>query len=137
MIELPKIGEVITTERAIELCNHYKFHRISKIFTNYPEKFKSWVFDGCSCVKDSWLGILTTKNWRDITYKCCLPHDLQYAYGQLDHKKLRKYVDIIFENDLRDKAGVSKFKARLFYYAVRIGGKSIFKSSFSWGFARK
>ena len=133
---LPEIGEIITTERALELCRHFSFdHLVARIEAD-PELFMDWKFDGCSCLEDGILGLLTGCKWRDITFRCCLPHDLCYAYGDPGNSAERKQVDTRFFRDLVEKAGMKKWMAAVFLAGVRIGGAESFRRSFSWGFAR-
>ncbi|MDZ7696102.1 MAG: hypothetical protein U5R49_03955 [Deltaproteobacteria bacterium] len=136
-MELPEINDIITTERALELCRHFGLdYLISRIESN-PDQFKAWKFDGCSCLPDQFLGLFTGCDWRDITYKCCLPHDLCYAYGEPGNHAERKRVDTRFFSDLVNKAGMKRWMARAFLTGVRVGGPEAFGLSFSWGFARK
>ncbi|MCD6224102.1 MAG: hypothetical protein J7K32_01025 [Deltaproteobacteria bacterium] len=60
------------------------------------------------------------------TYKCCLPHDLGYAYGEPGNNVERKRVDLKFNNDLVANAGMKKWCASAFLVAVRIGGVVVF-----------
>lgn len=136
-MELPEIGEVITTARALELCEEFDLDYVRQRLTATPEKYLSWEFDGCSGLPDQVLGLFTGCDWRDITYKCCLPHDLAYAYGELGNDKERERVDLKFHNDLVNKAGMKKWQASAFLTAVRVGGAEEFGLSFSWGFASK
>ncbi|MCP5106368.1 MAG: hypothetical protein GY950_23485 [bacterium] len=135
-MRLPEIGNTITTERALELCKHFKLDYLIKRIQENPDRYKSWKFDGCSGLPDEILGLFTG-DWRDITYKCCLPHDLSYAYGERDNDIERKRVDLKFYSDLVTKAGMKKWYASAFLAAVRIGGVEEFGLSFSWAFACK
>ena len=136
-MELPEIGELVTTSRALELCKHFTLDYLVARIDATPEKFKDWKFDGCSCLPDEVLGLFTGCDWRDITYKCCLPHDLCYAYGEPGNEAERKRVDDTFRNDLVTRAGMKKWMAHAFFAGVRVGGAEAFGLSFSWGFARK
>lgn len=136
-MKLPDIGDTITTERALELCKHFKLDYLINRIEASPDRYEIWKFDGCSCLRDKMMGLWTNCPWRDITYKCCLPHDLCYAYGDPGNDIERERVDIKFYSDLVTKAGMKKWMARAFYEAVRIGGKEEFGLSFSWGFAHK
>jgi hypothetical protein len=135
-MNLPEIGEIITTVRALELCRHFELDCLIDRIEAEPEKFKPWEFDGCSCLPDEMLGLFTGCNWQDITYKSCLPHDLGYAYGDPGNDAERKRVDAKFFNDLTTKAGMKKWMAYAFLAGVRAGGAEI-GLSFSWAFARK
>ena len=136
-MELPKIGEVVTTPQAIELCRHFGFDSIVERIESNPETYKEWEFDGCSGLPDEIMGFFTGCRWEDITYRCCLPHDLRYAYGKPGDKAERKATDEQFYEDLVSRAGMKKWCAEAFLAAVRIGGAEAFGLSFSWGFARK
>ena len=135
-MRLPEIGNTISTERALELCKHFKLDYLVKRIQENPDRYKSWEFDGCSGLPDEILGLFVG-DWRDVTYKCCLPHDLSYAYGEQDNDIERKRVDIKFYSDLVTKAGMKKWYASAFLAAVRIGGAEEFGLSFSWAFASK
>lgn len=136
-MELPEINDIITTERALELCRHFGLdYLVSRIEVD-PDQFKDWEFDGCSGLPDQILGLFTGCNWRDITYKCCLPHDLCYAYGEPGNHAERKRVDAKFFSDLVTKAGMKTWVAHAFLAGVRVGGPEELGLSFSWGFARK
>lgn len=136
-MELPEIGSTITTREALRLCEHYRLDYLVKRLTNSPDLFKSWEFDGCSCLADKSLDFFTGCKWERITYRCCLPHDLCYAYGEPGNTIERKRVDLKFYSDLVTKAGMQEMLAYAFMAAVRIGGVEEFGLSFSWGFAHK
>jgi hypothetical protein len=136
-MELPQIGEMIATGRGLALCGHFKLDYLVERITANSERYNSWKFDGCSCLPDEMLGLFTGCRWEDITYKCCLPHDLCYAYGEPGNDVERKRVDVKFYSDLVTKAGMKKFLASAFLAGVRMGGREEFGLSFSWGFARK
>lgn len=137
-MNLPAIGHMITTDEALILCRHYQLnyliHRIESE-QDVNSNYLFWKFDGCSGIPDEMLGLFTGLPWMEITYKCCLPHDLAYAYGDPNNEDERKMTDRKFYKDLR-MIGMDKFLARVFFAAVRVGGKDHFGKSFSWGFAR-
>lgn len=136
-VELPVIGDIITSGTAMELCRHYKLdHLVSRIECT-PEKYADWQFDGCSCLPDEIMGFFTGCDWREITYGCCLPHDLRYAYGESGNEKERKEADEELYSNLVNKAGMKEWRAAAFLAAVRIGGVEDLGLSFSWGFAHK
>jgi hypothetical protein len=136
-MKFPEIGDNITTENALNLCRHFKLdYLITRIEAN-PDSYKSWTFDGCSGLPDEILGLFTGCNRENITYKCCLPHDLCYAYGEPGNDIERKRVDVKFYSDLVTKAGMKKWLASAFLSAVRVGGKEELGLSFSWAFAHK
>ncbi len=136
-MKLPKIGDTITTRDALELCRYFNFDYLIKRIKSNPKKYKEWKFDGCSGLPDEVLGFFMGINWKDITYKCCLPHDLCYGYGDPGNAVERKRVDLKFYKDLVFKAGMKKWCASAFLMGVRMGGTETFGLSFSWGFAHK
>ena len=136
-MNLPEIGDVITIEEALGLCMHFKLDYLVKRIEANSERYKTWKFDGCSGLPDEYMGLFTDCNWEDITYKCCLPHDLCYAYGEPKNDIERKRVDVKFYSDLVIKAGMKKWRASAFLIAVRLGGEEEFGLSFSWAFAYK
>jgi hypothetical protein len=134
-MRLPAIGDTVTTEWALELCNDFGLDYPARRIEADPERYRSWTFDGCSCLPDRLLGYLTGCDWRDITYQCALPHDLCYAYGEKGNRSEREQVDLKFYNDLVIRAGMKTWMARLFWFGVRLGGAEALGLSFSWGFA--
>ncbi len=136
-MKLPEIGDKITTEQALKLCKHLKLDYLVKRIQENPAKYKSWEFDGCSCLRDEKLGFITGCDWKDITYKCCLPHDLCYGYGEKGNEIERERVDIKFCSNLVNKAGMKPWMAYAFLAGVRVGGAEEFGQSFSWAFAHK
>ncbi|MBC8440830.1 MAG: hypothetical protein H8D87_14265 [Deltaproteobacteria bacterium] len=132
---LPETGDTITTEKALELCQQFSLDYLTDRLNSNPKKYKDWIFDGCSGLPDEIMGFFTGCDWKDITYNCCLPHDLGYAYGDPGNDKERKQVDLKFFSDLITKAGMKKWCAAGFLAAVRTGGAEEFGLSFSWGFA--
>ena len=136
-MRLPEIGDTITTEQALELCKYLKLDYLIERIENNSDRYKSWKFDGCSGLPDKIMGFFTGCNWEDITYKCCLPHDLCYGYGEEGNDIERERVDLKFYSDLVTKADMKKWQASAFLAAVRVGGPEAFGFSFSWGFAHK
>ncbi len=136
-MKIPEIYDLITTDDGIELCRSFNLDYLVQRIESNRENYKRWEFDGCSCFYDKLLGFLTRCNWKDITFKCCLPHDLGYAYGESGNKKEKKQVDLKFYNNLKEKAGMHKLIAFLLYSVVRIGGAEKFGFTFSWSFASK
>ena len=130
--ELPKIGEIVTTERAFELCVHYGFTNLAKRIEDHPDFYKEWEFDGCSMTPDAVVSdLIKVPSLTEI----CLRHDLGYAYGDPGNEKERILVDKEFQNGLLD-GGASEFAAKAMFDAVRLGGKEELCLSFSWSFAR-
>ncbi len=80
-MKLPEIGETITTDTVLDLCDHFKLNYLIQRIENNKKSYEDWIFDGCSCAHDKFLGLITNCNSRDITFKCCLPHDLLPKYG--------------------------------------------------------
>ena len=136
-MKYPKIGDMITTENALLLCKYFNLDYLIKRIETDAHQYKAWEFDGCSGLPDEILGLFTGCEWQDITYQCCLPHDLCYGYGELENDIERKRVDIKFYSDLVTKAGMGKWQAAAFLAAVPIAGPEEFGLSFSWGFAHK
>jgi len=132
-----KIGDHVTVKDGIKLCREFKLDYIADELEAHPDNFTEWVFDGCSMVIDQLIDDLTNvEDWEDVTMKCCLPHDLRYAYGKFGDVDGRKEADEIFEDDLIKYAKMDPFYAWIFKSAVRLGGHEIFKTNFSWGYAR-
>ena len=136
-MELPEIGNVVTTKDALELCRYFNLDYLVARIENDPGAYGDWKFDGCSGLPDELLGLFTGCKWEDITYRACLPHDLGYAYGEPGNKEERKLVDERFYENLVSKAGMKKWCASAFLAAVRVGGAEALGLSFSWAFARK
>ena len=132
-MNLPKIGDIVTTKEALELCRHFGFDYLVERIKSDPKNYKDWKFDGCSGLPDELMGLFTGCNREDITYKCCLPPDLCYGYGELGNNTERKRVDNQFYSDLAAKSGMSEWTASAFLAAVRTGGAEVFGLSFSWG----
>ena len=130
--ELPRIGEIVSTERALELCVHYGFKHLAQRIEDNPDLFKEWEFDGCSMTPDEVLSELIKV---PSLIEICLRHDLGYAYGDPGNKEERLIVDRKFQNDLLN-GGASEFAAKAMFDAVRIGGKEELCLPFSWSFAR-
>ncbi|PLY02549.1 MAG: hypothetical protein C0623_03550 [Desulfuromonas sp.] len=130
-ITLPEIGETITTERAIELCRHYRFQYLVDRITAHPERYKSWRFDGVSMAPDglfAWLfGI------PNIT-EIALRHDLKYAYGEKGNTAERRAADLALKQEIKEDGG-SAWIARVMFKAVNRFGKEKYQTSYSWAFA--
>lgn len=132
-----EIGDVITPGLGLELAKYFKLDYIVERIENNLDKYEDFIFDGCSCLPDRLLGVFTEKNWTDITYYCCLPHDIAYAYGKFGDDEEKKIVDKKFQEDLVSMGGMDSWIADMFYTAVKLGGGEKFGFSFSWGFANK
>lgn len=136
-MKLPEIGETITTQWAVELCEHFGLDYLLDRIQTHPERYKEWKFDGCSCLPDEIVGLFTGCDWQDITYLCCLPHDLGYAYGTPGDRHEKQRVDDRFYEDLIAKAHMKGWIAEAFRKAVELGGEEVFGLSFSWAFASR
>jgi len=136
-MNFPSIGDRVETEQALDLCRHFKLDYLVSRIERDRSLYKSWIFDGCSCIHDEFLGLLTGCDSEALTYKCCLPHDLGYAYGEPGNRMERKRVDLKFQSDLITKAQMTEWAAAALYEGVRVGGEEVFGLSFSWAFARK
>ena len=44
-MDLPKIGETITTERAVELCKYFGLQSLVRRIELNPEAYKDWKLD--------------------------------------------------------------------------------------------
>ncbi|WP_153307535.1 hypothetical protein [Desulfospira joergensenii] len=136
-MEFPKIGETVDISQALELCRHFKLDYLVDRIESNRDAYQPWVFDGCSCIQEEFLGLLAGCDPDALKYKCCLPHDLGYAYGEPGNRMERKRVDLKFQSNLVNKAGMKEWMAAAMYEGVRVGGAEIFGRSFSWAFARK
>ncbi|MFM7331141.1 MAG: hypothetical protein ACKO1L_05700 [Brachymonas sp.] len=131
-VTIPKIGDMITTEQAIELCRHYDLHYLIERISKNPQDFKSWVFDGASMIQDALFAkIFSIPNLTVIA----LRYDLKYAYGDPENQDERKRADKELKQELlNDQA--SKLVVYPMYWAVRVFGNGPLKTDFTWGFAR-
>lgn len=132
-MNLPEIGETITTDHALELCRHFGLTYLVDRITADPDGYNSWQFDGASMVPDELFGwIFGIPNLIEIA----LRHDLKYAYGKPkdDQEKLRADLELELEvlND-----GAAAFVAKAIFEMVDVGGLEKYKTNFSWAFARK
>lgn len=132
-----KIGNIINPDMGIQIANYFGMEDIVRRIEAQPEMYDYFIFDGCSCLPDELLGLFTGCKWRDITYLCCLPHDIAYAYGETGDDREKEVADKLFEENLIKKAGMNSWTAKVFLAAVKIGGTEEFGLSFSWGFANK
>lgn len=138
-VRLPEIGDLITTEWGLELCRHYGLDYLVERITAHPDLFEPWEFDGVSCVPDTVMGIFVGKGhaWRDVTWKCALPHDLGYAYGEPGNEMERAKLDHDFRVALEVHAGMEPEMARIFERMVKTFGKEKYGHSYSFCFARR
>ena len=137
-MNLPEIGETITTERALELCKFFRIDYLTERIKENPDSYKLWTFDGASYSWDTGLAFMTGVEQNDLTFKCALPHDLRYGYGEIENCKERADADSEFKMDLIYRAKMNRVSAWNLYAAVRIGGCNFFGiKNASWGFANK
>lgn len=137
IIVLPKVGEKITTNRAIELCQYYKLNYLINRIQKNPELYNEWIFDGVSGLPDRLASILVDCDQHLLTYECALPHDLAYAYGKLNDVNEKKAIDTKFLHDLIYVANANPVMAKVFYLAVNVLGKQELRMPFTWAFANK
>jgi hypothetical protein len=132
-MDLPRIGEIVTTARAKALCAHFGYDVLVGRIEAAPQAFKDWKFDGASMIPDGLVAKLASiPNLTPIA----LRHDLKYAYGEPDNKPERLRADQEFKAELVDD-GAADEVAEIMYQAVRLFGDPPIKTSFSWGFARR
>jgi hypothetical protein len=133
-----KIGDIITLDMGLQIANQIGLLYLVERIEAQPEEYKDFVFDGCSFVPDELMGLFTGCDWKDITYLCCLPHDIGYCYGDPGNEEEKRMVDYLFLNNLINKAKMKPWLARVFLEAVKIGGRKEFKiENVSWGFGSK
>jgi hypothetical protein len=105
---IPKIDEVITTQRALDLCNHYGFEHLVKRIEENHEAFIDWVFDGASMIPDDLFPQAT--NIPNLT-EIALKHDLKFAYGALGNKEEKSDADKVFKEELLKTALPKKLRS--------------------------
>ena len=130
-MKLPEIGDTITTEQAIQLCEHFGYKYLVDRLNNNPVDYKTWIFDGASMVPDQLFSkLFHIPNLVEIALK----HDLKYAYGEQgnDTEKLR--ADLEFALDILND-GASPRMAKLMFAAVDSGGKEELNTPYSWAYA--
>jgi len=129
----PKIGDTIDTEKAIELCEFFRFGKLTEYIENNQGCFKPWIFDGASMIPDDiFAEVFSVPNFTKIALK----HDLHYAYGEPGNTKSRLLADLMFYSDLIIDNCPPEL-AHTMFLAVRVAGCEEAMLSFSWGFARK
>lgn len=134
----PNIGETVSPELGVKIARYFGFTTLVNRVEANPERYKDFIFDGCSCLPDQLLGLFLGCNWRHITFWCCLPHDIMYAYGEPGNTKEKKAADYLFHNNLKKKAKMKKCFAAMLLTAVELGGDEDFEiSNVSWSFATK
>ncbi len=130
---IPNIGETITTEKAIELCQLFGFDYLVERINGSPlDAFHDWPFDGASMIPDELFArIFKIPSLTEVA----LRHDLKYAYGEPGNRQEKARADEEFKQELLDD-GTSPVLAQLMYQAVVTFGDGPIATHFSWGFAR-
>ncbi|MDX9785928.1 MAG: hypothetical protein RBT11_04085 [Desulfobacterales bacterium] len=131
-MKLPKTGDMITTEKALEICKFYGMENLVQRITLHFDAYKPWVFDGCSMLPDKMVAAMTGIS---TLTEICLRHDLRYAYGEPGNREERLRADYMLGLDLLD-GGANAIVSKAFFDGVRLGGGES-GYSFSWAFARK
>ena len=124
--QLPKVYEVISNERVIALCRLRGLNDLAEKIIHDPplQPFKS---DGCSC----WF-----QEWNKVEmFPACFFHDIKYWCGYPGENVARLIADAELMIDIATLTNSTEM-AETMFHGVRIGGGSIFKQSFSWGFGR-
>jgi len=129
MIKLPKIGDTIDSQKAIELCRHFGFEKLAKRIEDNLDKVEPFEFDGCSWLPDKIVSKLI--NVPTLTL-ICLWHDLKYMFGEKGNDEERLMADYQFGIDLLN-GGAAAEVSLSFFGAVQVGGGEYLRRSFSWG----
>ena len=132
-VRLPEIGERVTTEWAIELCQYFGLDYLVERVNANPGAYKTWVFDGCSMLPD----VIVSRfiNVPELTI-ICLKHDLKYGYGECGNDEERLKADFELGLDLLDGGAIAEVSLA-FFTGVQVGGGGELGFNFSWGFAHK
>jgi hypothetical protein len=139
-VKLPEIGDIITVDWGLALCQHLGLDYLIKRLQNRPELYKPFKFDGVSFFPDQYLGVLNGGRGELITREA-LPHDLAFGYGTLEREDPEKkaaewkIANDRFETDIIKNAYVSPENARMLRQFVEIGGQEKWYLSWCWGFA--
>lgn len=130
-IIFPKIGEIITPERGIQLCRYFGLDHIVARMSVCLWAFEPFEFDGCTGLPDELfdrIGLLWL-DWENITVRCCLPHDLEYNYGIPGDEVGRYFADLNIRENLVLKASTPCWVANTFFAVVRKHGKKHYGGS--------
>jgi len=139
-MELPQIGEVITVERGLLLCQYLGLDYLIERLQSRHELYRPFKFDGVSFIPDQYMGIFNNGRG-DLITRESLAHDLAFAYGTLARedpdKKTAEWevANDRFEADIIKNAGVSPANSRLLRQFVEVGGREALHLPWSWGFA--
>ncbi len=91
----------------------------------FPENnLREFITDGCSMAPNG------TLSRPSSLLKCCVEHDYLYWKGGSSQERLQA------DEGLRSCVTAAETPAlgKLYYSAVRVGGSSVFKTSFHWGY---
>jgi hypothetical protein len=98
LMKIPKIGDTIDNNLAIELCEHCQFDDIAALIEAKPEHNREWEFDGAAMLTDRVLATLVGIDLEKFI-QAPLKHDLKYAYGIPGDKTARQLADKELEQD--------------------------------------
>ncbi len=130
---IPKIGETITADEALDLCRSFELDYLVERIEIDPDAFKDWVFDGASMIPDTLFAqIFDIPSLTEIA----LRHDLKYAYGEPGNHREKARADEAFKQELLID-GAAPAVEQLMFQAVDVFGDGPIATDFSWGFARK
>lgn len=91
----------------------------------YSEKYlKDFSSDGCSLSMDGTL--MDPDKWR----YCCVKHDIAYWAGGTEAQRIQ--ADKEFKQCVGDT--YSRYLAKIMYIAVRVGGDSVYPTTYRWGY---
>jgi len=126
-----EIGDKITVERGLQLCEHFGYKHLAGRLKENPNNYKDWIFDGASMVPNK----LFSRLFRipNLT-KIALKHDLKYAYGEKGNKTERLRADLEFTLDILND-GASPAMAKLILAVIDNGGAEKLNTSYSWAYA--
>jgi len=132
-IILPDIGELIRVERWRDLAEYFGNDRVAKLLTDHPDRYRPWVFDGCSGPPQAVFKALCGDRYELVTVYICLPHDIDHAAGGTEEDRARSNME--FRENLIDLAQFNAARAYAFYYSVVLGGSGKLDTLWKWGFA--
>ena len=124
--ELPKIGEIVTRERLLQLCAKHGRKDLFDYILSHPEPEKPFTSDGCSMWFDEWKGT-------DM-YPWCFFHDVWYWMGARHDYRARAMADAKLAYDVA-KAGLPDM-SRAMYNGVWLFGGEEHDTPYEWGYGR-
>jgi hypothetical protein len=139
-IKMPEIGDVITVDWGLALCQYLGLDYLIERLMDHSELYNPFRFDGVSLFPDEYLGIFNGGRGHLITREA-LPHDLAFAYGTLEREDPEKKAaewetsNNRFESDTIRNAHVSPETARMLRRLVELGGREEFHQPWCWGFS--